>query len=271
MTNAVAVREGGALAMSEPELLQVLGSSLYPGASEASIRMVLGYCKATGLDPMQKPAHIVPMWDSKAKCMRDVVMPGVGLYRIQASRTGEHAGTDEPVFGPMVELVVGDFKMLHPEWCKVTVYRLKDGMKCAYSAIEFWTENYATASKDTLVPNTMWKKRARGQLAKCAEAQALRKAFPEVGSAPAAEEMEGKLMGDEYIDNATGEIAQQHQHEQRSAADDKPAYTDDMVKGWAEKIMAGKVTAANAIARVKTKYTLTEAQEAAIKAMEIKQ
>ena len=39
----------------------------------------------------------------------------------------------------------------------------------------------------------MWKKRPRGQLSKCCEAQALRKAFPEmIGNAPTADEMEGK-------------------------------------------------------------------------------
>lgn len=86
--NALVKKEGGALALPEAELLQVLQSSLYPGASPASIKMAIGYCKAAGLDPMQKPVHLVPMWDSKAGQMRDVVMPGVGLYRTQAARTG---------------------------------------------------------------------------------------------------------------------------------------------------------------------------------------
>lgn len=196
--NAVTTTERGALALPESELLDVLSSSLYPGANSASIRMVLGYCKAASLDPMQKPVHIVPMWDSKAEKMRDVVMPGIGLYRTQAARTGEHVGTDEPVFGPLIELKFGDSEIQIPEWCRVTVYRLKGGQPRAFTATEYWMENYATASKNSIAPNTMWKKRSRGQIAKCAEAQALRKGFPEVGSQPTAEEMEGKLLDPDY-------------------------------------------------------------------------
>lgn len=193
--NTIVKTENTALPMlSEAELLEVLESSLYPGANHQSIKMVLGYCKAAGLDPMRKPVHIVPMWDGKAKRMRDVTMPGIGLYRTDAARTGEHVGTDEPIFGPMVDYDLSGTKVTVPEWCKVTVYRLKNGLKCAYTATEYWIENYATAGKDTTAPNTMWKKRGRGQLAKCAEAQALRKGFPEVGNQPTADEMEGKTL-----------------------------------------------------------------------------
>lgn len=195
--NAVTKQEAGALALSESELLGVLSTSLYPGANHDSIRMVLGYCKAAGLDPMQKPVHIVPMWDSKAGQMRDVVMPGVGLYRTQASRSQQMAGISEPEFGPLLTEDIGGQRVTYPEWCRVTVKRLlPTGTVAEFAAVEYWMENYAVkgGKEKSIAPNAMWSKRPRGQLAKCAEAQALRKAFPEVGATPTAEEMEGKAI-----------------------------------------------------------------------------
>lgn len=195
--NAITKTEGGALALNEAELLNVLQSSLYPGANPASIRMVLGYCKAAGLDPMQKPVHIVPMWDAKAGSMRDVVMPGVNLYRTQASRSNQMAGISDPEFGPIVTQNIGGQDITYPEWCRVTVKRLlANGMVAEFSATEFWLENYAVkgGKEKSVAPNAMWTKRPRGQIAKCAEAQALRKAFPEIASGATAEEMEGKAI-----------------------------------------------------------------------------
>lgn len=180
----------------EQELIEVMQSSLYPGASPASVKLVLGYCKASGLDPLTKPVHIVPMWDKNTRQMRDVIMPGIDLYRTKAARTGEHVGTDEPVFGPMLDITLDGHTFTVPEWCSVTVFRIRNGVTARFTATEYWIENYATG-KDTTQPNTMWKKRTRGQIAKCAEAQALRKGFPEVGAAPTAEEMEGKSIGSE--------------------------------------------------------------------------
>jgi phage recombination protein Bet len=208
-----------ALQLAEDELLPVLKSSLYPGAEDASIKLVIGYCVAAGLDPMQKPVHIVPMrvktgTDAKGKptyAMRDVIMPGVGLYRTQAARSGQLAGISEPEFGPMIAMEY-DKKiwedgtprtvkrvMEFPEWCRVTVRRaMANGQVADFTATEYWMENYATAGRDNEAPNEMWIKRPRGQLAKCAQAQALRMAFPEMtGSAPTADEMTGKQTLDE--------------------------------------------------------------------------
>lgn len=202
--NALTTTEGTsrALALADDELIPVLQSSLYPGAKPDSIKLVLGYCRAAGLDPLQKPVHIVPMNVKKPGSneyeWRDTVMPGIGLYRVQASRTGELAGIDEPVFGPMMSR----FGIEFPDWCKVTVYRMIAGQRVAFTACEFWLENYATAKRDSDAPNAMWKRRPRGQLAKCAEAQALRKAFPELGSQPTADET--IVEPGDVIDAATG-------------------------------------------------------------------
>jgi len=182
-------------ARSDAELIPVLQSSLYPGASEESIRMALAYCRARGLDPMLKPVHIVPMYDKASRSMRDVILPGIPLYRIQAARTGQYAGKTEPEFGPDVTRTIDRVEVTFPAWCRVTVSRIVAGEVRQFTAKEFWLENYATAGRDTDAPNAMWRKRPYGQLAKCAEAQALRMAFPEeVGGAPTGEEMEGKIL-----------------------------------------------------------------------------
>ncbi|WP_205124726.1 phage recombination protein Bet [Aeromonas hydrophila] len=180
-----------------------LCNTIYPGANPDSVVMAIDYCKARGLDILLKPVHLVPMQvtdaRSKEKVWRDVPMPGIGMYRIQADRSGNYAGADEPVFGPDVTEEFQDpynqsakIKVTYPQWCKYTVYKMVNGQRVAFHALERWKENYATQSSKTEFPNAMWRKRPYAQLAKCTEAQALRKAWPEIGSEPTAEEMEGK-------------------------------------------------------------------------------
>lgn len=252
-----------ALAMSEDELISVLTTSLYPGAAIQSIKMVLSYCKATGLDPMQKPVHIVPMWDKNTKAMRDVVMPGIGLYRTQAARSGNYAGVTEPEFGEDITEDVGGVRMTFPKWCKVTVKRaIHGGAVVDFTATEFWKENYATAGKDSTAPNAMWKKRPYGQIAKCAEAQALRKAFPEFGAAPTADEMEGKQFedGGAVIDGGTGEILNKKPALEECSAE---KFAENSA-AWRSLIISGKKTPDALIATISTKAVLTEDQKITI-------
>ena len=209
--NSIATIESRALAIPEQEAIHTLRSSLYPGAAVDSVKLVLSYCRAAGLDPFQKPVHIVPMWDRGSGSMRDVVMPGVGLYRTQAARTGTFAGQTEPEFGPMVTTKLNGFEITYPEWAKVTVKKTMPGGNIAeFTAVEHWIENYAVkgGADKSIAPNAMWAKRPRGQIAKCAAAQALRLAFPEMGAQPTAEEMEGKTMHDDLpAQQPTGEVA----------------------------------------------------------------
>ena len=80
-----------------------------------------------------------------------------------------------------------------PEWCRVTITRELNGKERQFRRPQvYWLEAYAKWA-DTDVPNDMWANRPVGQLEKCAEAGALRRAFPEeIGNALTAEEMEGQ-------------------------------------------------------------------------------
>lgn len=264
-----------ALSMNETELIDVLQSSVYPGAKIESIKLVIGACRASGKDPLKKPYHIVPMLVANGKKKangydekewRDVIMPGINDYRTDASRTGQHAGTSEPEFGPDRNESLGGVSITYPEWCRVTVKRLMpSGQIVEFSAVERWKENYATASRDSEAPNAMWKRRPYAQLAKCAEAQALRKGFPEVGNQPTADEMEGK-----EIDMGAAEVVSSAPPRTEPAA--LPAYPADRfaesMKTWAGAIESGRASAEQIIERSSTKYTLSAEQKKAIEALE---
>lgn len=168
---------------------------LYPTAEEPeTIINVLAYCQARKLDVMKKPVHIVPVWDKKRKRMVDSVWPSIAEVRITAMRTGEYVGKGETVFGPDVTETLGGVEITYPKFAQLTVYRLVAGMAREFHGEKLlWKEFYAKAGRETLAPNDMWKTKPFKQLAKCAEADALRAAFPEeAGSDPTAEEMHGQ-------------------------------------------------------------------------------
>ncbi len=198
--------------IDDKRLITVMQNSLYPGAKEDSVRLVLDYCRARGLDPLQKPVHIVPMWNAKTEKFEDVIMPGLNLYRTQAAQSGLLAGIDDTEFGPVREFEYKgvkrgfgkkpdesyDITIKAPEWAKVKVRRiLSNGAIGAFSHTEYFEE--AVSLSKSGEPTPMWVKRPRGMLAKTAESQALRKAFPDIaGASETAEEMEGKtLFGEE--------------------------------------------------------------------------
>jgi phage recombination protein Bet len=197
----------------QPAQWRVLVEQIFPNAKTVeAVTMALSYCRARNLDIYKKPVHVVPMWSSALNKMVETVWPGIAEIRTTAARTGEYAGIDEVVFGPMVERTFrgttgkGQYEqqiektVRFPEWASVVVYRWVKGQKASFHTKVFWEETYASVGKSE-VPNDMWAKRTRGQLDKCVEAAALRKAFPEeVGSLYAAEEMEGRVIDHEVGD-----------------------------------------------------------------------
>lgn len=159
--------------------------------SSDSVVLALAYCKARGLDPFKRQCHIVPIWDKKRQCMVDTVWPGIAELRTTAFRTGLYAGRDPTSFGHVIETNIGAIEMTYPEWAQITVFRLVNNHRVPFPGPRvYWAE--AFGRKKNGEPNEMWAKRPSGQLEKCAEAAALRGAFPEeIGNDLAVDEVGG--------------------------------------------------------------------------------
>jgi len=153
------------------ERLQMIGDTIMKGATEVELRFFNEVCRKTGLDPFRRQIHAVQRWDNEANRKVWSYQTGIDGYRAIANRTGLYAGSDEPVFIPADEAAPS------PTKASVTVWKIVHGQRVPFTASARWTE-YVQTKRDGK-PNSMWMKMPYGQLAKCAEALALRKAFPE--------------------------------------------------------------------------------------------
>lgn len=195
---------------------RVLCDVIFPNArTSEAIVLAVQYCKSRKLDIMKKVVHIVPMYSKALNKEIDTIWPGIAEVRITATRTGVYAGKDAAEFGPEITqtfqhiddrngAIVRTQEIAYPEWCRITVYKIVQGIRCAFVGPKvIWLEAYATESRYSPIPNEMWENRTSGQLEKCAEAAALRAAFPEeLGNIYVAEEMHGRVI--------EGSLADQH-------------------------------------------------------------
>lgn len=149
--------------------IELLKQTICKGANDQEFQVFLHVCKRTGLDPFQKQLYMVKRWDSQLKKETMTLQTGIDGYRLIADRTGKYAPGREPTF------VYGeDGKLI-----SATAYVKKltaDGTWHEVSATAFYSE-YVQKTKEG-VPTKFWRDMPHSQLAKCAEALALRKAFP---------------------------------------------------------------------------------------------
>lgn len=120
--------------------------------------------KRLGLDPLARQLYPVFRFDTRQGREVMSIQTGIDGYRAVAQRTGEYLGSDDAVFEEKGNL---------PTKATVTVYKLNKvtGDKVAITASARWSE-YSQKN------NPIWGNMPFNQLAKCAEALALRKAFP---------------------------------------------------------------------------------------------
>lgn len=194
MSNALTTLNGGAVTTYSPdwarhqEKLDLLKRTVAEGTSNDEFALFVEVAKSAGLNPFQRQIYAI-MRNVKVKDRngdrwekRMTIQTGIDGYRLIAARTGVHAGTSDAEFG-------SSNKQGQPEWARVTVRKLLPGGHIAeFPATARWEEYVQTDKSGN--PTGMWEKMPFNQLAKCAEALALRKAFPaELSGIYTAEEM----------------------------------------------------------------------------------
>lgn len=152
------------------------------GAPEGDLMVFLHHSQKTGLDPFVKQIYMI------LRSGKWAIQTGIDGYRVIAERHGQYAGPEGPWWcgedGVWKELWASSEP---PVAAKYLVYR-KDWRHPAVGIAHF-CEYAGRTGNGSLT--SMWATRSAGQLAKCAEALALRKAFPQdLGGIYTAEEME---------------------------------------------------------------------------------
>lgn len=233
-----------------PNQLQLIRDTIAKGLTSAMFDQFMETAALRNLDPLKK--QIVPIVFRKREL--DAVtgkwgwQPYLNLittidgYRAIADRTGNYRpDTEPPRFTYREDLKNADTNPLGIESCEVSVFKFAHGDWHRHTAVAYWDE-YVPLKKvdgrgkgandgprdegdpqpdrDIIDPGTQWPRRPRGQLAKCTEALALRRGWPEDFSGLYVEdEMDrAKTIEAEYQDMTPSQAAENAAVEQRLEA-----------------------------------------------------
>jgi phage recombination protein Bet len=236
MTTALAtVVESAALAPVIPESkYALLRDTLCKGATDDEFDLFKLICNRLRLDPFAKQIYAVKRYDSTLR--REVMAAQVSIdgMRLNAERTGKYGGTKDPEWcgedGVWKDVWLSDKP---PAAARVRVVR-RDFIE-PVGAIALYRE-YVQKTREGN-PTKFWRDMPAGQLAKCAESLALRKAFPnEMSGVYSDVEME-------QSDNDRPQLVANNQQPPKTAEPKQQSKPVGPVfwLGWPDNAWAGKL------------------------------
>ena len=181
-------RELQAVTDFSEQQIELIKRTIAVGCTDDELALFVEVCRSKRLDPFSRQIYAIKRWDSKQKREVMAIQIGIDGYRLEAERTGKYNGQgaiewcDES--GQWTDVWLSDDA---PAAARCTVYR--EGLKTGITRVAKFSSYCARGKEGQPVAN--WRSMPEVMIAKCAEALALRTAFPrELGNTTIPEEME---------------------------------------------------------------------------------
>lgn len=176
MTNSTAVAIRDDQTEFDERQVALLRSLGVEKANRADLALFFHVAKRTGLDPFARQIYMIERWSKDGP--KQTIQTGIDGFRLiahrVAERTGERIGYEDTEWcdssGQWQDVWLSDEP---PAAARTAI--LRNGQR--FPGIALMSEYVQT--KKGGEPTAMWASKPAGQLAKCAEALALRKAFPQ--------------------------------------------------------------------------------------------